>query len=252
MQDNTSWDSSEEWYNRCVGEKGHYYHEAIILSGAIRLLHLKPNESLLDLGCGQGVLERALPKGVQYTGVDSTKGLIASAKKMSPKGRFFVGDVCEKLPLDEETFDAACFILSLQNMEFPDRAIAMAASHLKNRGKLLIVINHPCFRIPRQSHWGVDESMKLQYRRMNLYMTPQKIPIQTAPSRGEQSQVTYTFHYPLSSYISWLAASGLVVTEMEEWCSDKKSEGGRAKMEDRARKEFPLFLSIVAQKGIKL
>jgi hypothetical protein len=35
---------------------------------------------------------------------------------------------------------------------------------------------------------------------------------------------------------------------MEEWCSDKKSEGAAARMEDRARKEFPLFLTILASK----
>jgi SAM-dependent methyltransferase len=246
MKENTSWDSSEEWYRGCVGEKGHYYHESVILSGSIRLLDLKPNHSLLDLGCGQGVLERALPKTIQYTGIDNSKFLIAEAKKMSVKGQFFVADACKKLPLDQ-TFDAASFILSLQNMESPDLAIATAASHLKENGKLLIVLNHPCFRIPRQSHWGIDEQMKLQYRRMNVYMTPQKIPIQTNPSLKNKSSTTYTFHHPLSSYISWLSQNGLVVTQVEEWCSDKKSEGGRARMEDRARKEFPLFLTLLTK-----
>lgn len=247
MRENTSWDSSEEWYNRCVGEKGHYYHESIILSNAIRLLDLKPGNSLLDLGCGQGVLERSLPPTIHYTGVDNGKSLVAEAKKRSKKGQFFVADACQKLPF-ENTFDAACFILSLQNMECPDLAIATAAHHLKEDGKLLIVLNHPCFRIPRQSNWGIDEQMKLQYRRMNVYMTPQKIPIQTNPSLKKDSPTTYTFHHPLSSYIQWLTKNHLVVTAIEEWCSDKKSEGGRAKMEDRARREFPLFLTIIAKK----
>lgn len=247
MKNDTSWDASEEWYNRCVGEKGHYYHESIILDGALRLLMLKPNESLLDLGCGQGVLERKLPKMIHYTGIDNSKELIQTAKKMS-KANFIVADACQKLPLSGKTFDAACFILSLQNMEFPELAIQEAASHLNPRGRLLIVLNHPCFRIPRQSNWGIDEQMKLQYRRMNVYMTPQKIPIQTNPSRGEKSSTTYTFHHPLSSFTSYIAKNGLAITNIEEWTSDKKSEGGKAKMEDRARKEFPLFLSLFAKK----
>lgn len=243
----TSWDSSEEWYNRCVGEKGHYYHEAIILKSAVRLLDLKPGNSLLDLGCGQGVLERQIPKTVQYTGIDNSKALLSDAKKMSIKGEFLLGDVCAELPLKDQKFDAACFILSLQNMEFPELAIQQAALHLKLGGKLLLVLNHPCFRIPRQSNWGMDEQMHLQYRRMNVYMTPQKIPIQTAPSQGSKSASTFTFHQPLSYFISALSKNKLAVTNMEEWCSDKKSEGGRAKAEDRARKEFPLFLAIMAQ-----
>ncbi len=250
MGENTSWESSEKWYNECVGEKGHYYHESMILSKSIHLLNLKPGDSLLDLGCGQGVFERALPKTIHYTGVDNAKSLVAEAKKRSPKGQFFVADVCQKLPF-EQTFDAACFILSLQNMESPNLALANAGKHLKEEGKLLIVLNHPCFRIPRQSNWGIDEKMKLQYRRMNLYMTPQKIPIQTNPSLKEGSSTTYTFHHPLSDYIQWLNQNHFAVTNIEEWCSDKKSEGGRAKMEDRARREFPLFLTIFAKKGIK-
>lgn len=242
----TSWENSEEWYNRCVGEKGHYYHEAFILKGALRLLDLKPGSSLLDLGCGQGVLERHLPKTVKYLGVDSSKSLIAAAQKMSSRD-FLVADVCAPLPINDQKFDSACFILSLQNMEHPELAIAQASQHLNPGGKLLLILNHPCFRIPRQSNWGVDEQMHLQYRRMNVYMSPQKIPIQTTPSKGEKSATTYSFHYPLSFYVSALSKNNLHVICLEEWCSDKKSEGGRAKMEDKARKEFPLFLTILAK-----
>ena len=77
-------------------------------------------------------------------------------------------------------------------------------------------------------------------------MTPQKIPIQTNP--GKSSNVTYSYHYPLSSYMQFLASSGLMTVAIEEWCSDKKSEGKRAKIEDRARKEIPLFLTLLAKK----
>ena len=158
MNKTHNWDNSESWYNNCVGDKGHYYHESVVLPGAIRLLNLQPDESILDLGCGQGVLDRALPKTIRYTGVDSSKALIADAKKKS-QSRFLIADACKKLQLGSELFDAACFILSLQNMEFPELALAQAATLLKEGGRLLIILNHPCFRIPRQSNWGFDDQM---------------------------------------------------------------------------------------------
>lgn len=241
-----AWDASEKWYHECVGEKGHYYHQKHILANGLRLLNLKSNDSLLDLGCGQGVLERNLPKEILYVGVDHSKALIAHAKKAS-KSQFIVADVCEKIPIEKTDFDAACFILSLQNMEKGCAAIETASHHLKPKGKLLIVLNHPCFRIPRQSSWGVDETAKIQYRRMNTYMSSQNIPIQTNPSKEDKSSVTYSYHHPLSTYALWLAKNRFAITAMEEWCSDKKSEGSRAKMEDRARKEFPLFLALLCQ-----
>lgn len=245
-----TWDSSERWYTGCVGEKGHYYHQSVVLPSSLRLLNLKGKGALLDLGCGQGVLARQLPKDVEYWGVDLSKNLIQSAKKLTqkPNAHFLTADATETIPVEKTDFDWACLMLSLQNMEHPFGAIRTAARHLKTGGKLLIVLNHPCFRIPRQTHWGIDEAAKLQYRKVQSYLSPQKIPIQTNPGKGEQSSVTYSYHFPLSSYCSWLNKEGFRIETMEEWISDKKSEGAKAKMEDRARKEIPLFLAILCSR----
>jgi SAM-dependent methyltransferase len=242
-----NWDSSERWYTSCVGEKGHYYHQAVVLPNALRLLG--PKGSLLDLGCGQGVLARHLGADVEYCGVDSSQALIDTAKRMTPGKQFAVGDASREIPVDKRDFDRACFILSLQNIENGEGAIGTAARHLKKGSKLLIVLNHPCFRIPRQSDWGIDEKAKLQYRRVNLYLSPLKIPIQTTPSKGEKSEMTFSYHHPLSDYALWLQKNKFSIAALEEWRSDKKSEGARAKMEDRARNEIPLFLAILAEKG---
>lgn len=242
-----NWDSSESWYTGIVGEKGHYYHQAVVLPNSLRLLG-KMN-SLLDLGCGQGVLARHLGEKVEYCGVDLSGALIQAAERMTKTGKFLVADATQPLPLEKKDFEAAAMILSLQNMENGKGAIQNAGIHLKKGGRLLLVLNHPCFRIPRQSSWGIDEQMKLQYRRINSYMTPQEIPIQTNPGKKEHSATTFSYHHSISDYTKWLQTEKFSVRVMEEWCSDKKSEGIKAKMEDRARKEIPLFLAILAVKG---
>ena len=103
-----TWDSSEKWYTECVGEKGHYYHQAVVLPSAVRLLRLKENETLLDLGCGQGVLARHLPEKIIYFGVDSSKDLIASARRLTQRknAQFAVGDVLEELPFEKKDFES--------------------------------------------------------------------------------------------------------------------------------------------------
>ena len=45
-----------------------------------------------------------------------------------------------------------------------------------------------------------------------------------------------------------LKEAGFFIELNEEWCSDKKSTGKMAKVENRCRSEFPLFLTFVAKK----
>lgn len=250
----TSWETSSGWYDRIVGEHGHYYHEKIILPKALSILGLlnSPEYSVLDLCCGQGVLARAIPPLVRYTGVDSSSSLIRSARD-SLKGHperqahFLVGDATQPLKLDYEAYTHGTMILALQNLENPQNALMNFKKHLKKHALLLLVLNHPCFRIPRQSSWGYDAGKKLQYRRIDRYMEELKIPIATHPGKGGHSPQTFSFHFPLSELMGMLKNAGFLIEDIQEWCSDKASQGAMAAAENRARKEFPLFLSIVAR-----
>lgn len=246
----TSWEPVQKWYRNIVGDEGHYYHKSIILPGLLRLMELNANSSLLDLGCGTGILGRHVMPELEYHGFDIAPSFIKEAKHQDkhPAHCYDVADVTKPFNLKDKQFSHAAIVLALQNMENPVGAFKNASKHLKNNGKLFIVMNHPCFRIPRQSSWGIDEQKKIQYRRIDRYYTPMPIPIQAHPSKGDSSAATISFHYPISHYIKWLKEAGFVVSDMEEWCSDKSSTGAAAKMENRSRDEFPLFLAVVATK----
>ena len=243
----TSWKEVGKWYDQLVSKEGHYFHEEVIFPHLLSWQKFKKGDSLLDLGCGQGVLARKLPRELIYYGLDAAKPLIDSAKKYS-NHHYFVRDVTEPLKIDKSDFDYAAIILALQNMKNPERVFEQAAAHLKKNGKLFLVINHPCYRIPRQSSWGVDEGKKLQFRRIDRYMTPMEIPIQMHPSQRAQSKETLSYHLPLSEITGGLCKAGFTLTRLEEWCSNRRSTGKHAKMENRARQEFPLFLAIEANR----
>lgn len=243
---NTSWEKSGKWYNKIVGTRGHFFHEHLILPNTLRLLNLQRNSTLLDIGCGQGILAKKIPPTIEYTGVDLAKNLITIARQndKNPRHTYYIADATKPLPLGNRNFTHAAAILSLQNMENAAAAIKQISLCLQNKGKFVIILNHPCFRIPRQSGWGVGEN-KIQYRYINRYMSPLKIPITMHP--GERtSEVTWSFHQPLSYYIQSLKANGFLVDSIEEWVSNKTSRGPAAKMENLARSEIPLFLAISA------
>lgn len=245
---NTSWESVNRWYDQLVGDEGHYYHRSLILPGALRLLGLKPGSSLLDLACGQGVLARHIPQNVAYWGIDMAKPLVEAAQQRDKQKNhhYIVGNITEPLPIKRKDFSHAAIILALQNVEHPEKVFENVSTHLAEEGQFVIVINHPYFRIPRQSCWEVDTQNKLQYRRINRYMSPLKIPIQHHAGKSKAAETTWSFHFPLSAYIQWLQQSGFVIATLEEWCSDKISTGAHAKMENRSREEFPLFMALLA------
>ncbi|WP_068466437.1 class I SAM-dependent DNA methyltransferase [Candidatus Protochlamydia phocaeensis] len=248
----TSWESSGQWYDQTVGEQGHYYHQTLIIPNLLKSFHFKDNQpaSLLDLACGQGVLSRHLPSSVSYVGVDISPQLIASARQYSKQKshQFLTGDATLPLPTSKKDFTHAAIILALQNIEDPLKVFKNAYDHLQPNASFAIVLNHPCFRIPRQSSWQVDSNNKIQYRRIDRYMSSMKIPIQTHPGKGKTSPQTWSFHHPLSAYSRWLHEAGFSVELIEEWCSNKVSEGKAAKMENRSREEIPLFMLLLARK----
>lgn len=249
----TSWESVGQWYQNSVGDEGHYYHKQIVIPGILRLLdldHAGEQPSLLDLACGQGVLARHLPTKVGYTGIDISPSLVKSAKQLdkNPQHQYIVSDATKPLPLKQTLFSHAVITLALQNIDKPELALKNVSQHLHPNGKLVIILNHPCFRIPRQSSWQVDQDKKIQYRRLDRYLSSMEIPIQAHPSKGGDSPSTLSFHHPISAYSQWLRNAGFMIEVMDEWCSDKVSTGGAAKMENRSRAEFPLFLAILARK----
>jgi len=246
----TSWEPVSAWYDKKLGNIGDRTHTNIIIPKIMQLLTLTSGSSLLDLGCGQGILARSIPDGVRYTGIDMAPTLITFAQNRDKKKnhQYLVGDITKQLSVSGLFTHAAC-ILTLDNIKNPVDVMQQTYTYLQPNGVFVFVMNHPCFRIPRQSGWGTDEQNKLQYRRINRYLSPLEIPITMHPGQSN-SPTTWTYHFPISTYSMWLKKTGFVIDIIEEWISDKESVGKAAKMENRARSEFPLFLAIRTKKAL--
>jgi SAM-dependent methyltransferase len=186
---------------------------------------------------------------VHYLGIDLARPLIQEASRLDrdQNHRYQVADATTDLSLPPRTYDHAVSILALQNMADASRAIAQMAKAVKVGGDLSLVLNHPCFRIPRQSSWGEDEATKLTYRRVNRYLSPLEIPVNAHPS-DPKSPVTWSYHQPLSYYIEALSAHGCYLAHVDELVSDRESQGKKRRSENRARAEFPLFAYLYAVK----
>jgi ubiquinone/menaquinone biosynthesis C-methylase UbiE len=252
---NTSWNQAQvaEQYDRSVSTFGSDFHQNVIVPKLIPLLKLKKGERALDAGCGQGILCRKFAElGLDVVGIDSAPKLIDLArgyKPHYPRLNYRVMDAGKTPDLITESFDIVTCVLAIQNMDPVEPVISEMSRVLKKNGRLALVINHPCFRIPRHSGWYFDEKRKLQMRWVDSYMTAMKIPIQMRPGMAPDVY-TLSFHRPLSTYIDLLTKNGLLISGLEEWTSHRESKPGRAKRsEDTSRIEFPLFMAIMALKA---
>lgn len=242
----TAWSGQVgKWYKNLVGIEGSFYHREVVIPGVLRLLNLQGGEKLLEFGCGQGILGRQIKN--EYMGLDLSKELIEEAKRLDKNERhyYWIADVCREVEL-HKVYDKAAVVLALQNFKKPFGAIKNLAKWIKKEGKMVIVINHPTFRIPRHSDWIIKEGK--QWRVESIYMSPKEIEIDSSPFDKKNNDKSFSYHWPISAISEMLLDNGFLIKKIEEWISPKKSEGKMARIEDEARVEFPLFMAIEAIK----
>lgn len=254
------WDQVAAWYDKLVGDEGSDYHRNVILPAALRLLDLRPGERVLDLCCGQGVLARRLLEldAGFVLGVDASAKLIDAARSRGPREalqpdndgqrrlQFAVRDARDLGPLADGSFDAAACIMAVQDTDGLDALCRSLSRALRVGGRAVLVMMHPCFRVPRQSSWEWDEAKRTQYRRIDRYATPMQVPIATHPGR-DPGQKTLFHHRPLAAYLNALGEAGLPVVGCEELVSHRiATPGSHSRGENRAAAEIPVFLALKA------
>lgn len=256
-RENTGWGKVANWYNNLIENDKNNYQTRVILPNLLRILNIKKGDKILDIACGQGFFSRAFHElGAKVTGIDISSELIAHAQKhSSPEIDYQIGTAHDlgKIVKENMLFDKAVIVLALQNMDEINKILEEINRKLTSHGTLVIVLNHPCFRIPAHSSWQWDKETNRQYRRIDTYMSEKEIKIDMTPGESDERKKKYTisFHRPLQVYFKALKKNNFSMVACEEWISDKHSaEGPRASEEDRVRKEIPLFFCLEARKNV--
>lgn len=244
------WEGVAEWYAEHLRDPRSLLR-TVVYPGAMRLLAPRRGGTYLDVACGEGTFAREVVQrvpGATVVGVDASPALVRRAGERAPRGvEFRVGDARTLDGIASASYDGATLLLAATNIDPIAPVFAAIARVVKRAAPLVLVLPHPCFRIPRQSGWGWDDARQLQYRRVDRYATPLAIPIAVQPGAAPGKKTTH-HHRPLAAYVAALAAAGFAITALEEWTSNRTSDPGRTKRaEDRARSEIPVFLALRAE-----
>lgn len=210
MADNELWDKHAQWWiDGFTGGVDPEYEEQII---PLAREELAGFHSVLDVGCGDGQIARALAaQGSDVLGIDPTELHIKIARERAGGPRYELGSALS-LPVADSSQDAVVACLVFEHIDDVDTALAEVARVLKPGGQFSFFLNHPLLQTPG-SGWIDDHIIDPpeQYWRIGPYL------VETESIEEVEKDVYIRFlHRPLSRYINSLIANGLHIERMLE------------------------------------
>lgn len=253
----TSWGNVSNWYDEYMSDTD-TYQAKVIAPNLLRMLGVSEftqGSVVLDLGCGQGYflnhVVHHIPKGlsVYLKGIDISQELLDIAKiDLGNTVQLAREDAAHLVSIPDASIDVMYSVLALQNMSDVYAVVSEIQRVLKKSGRFICVLNHPAFRIPKQSDWHIDTTRNAQGRVVYTYMSDKKFAIDMHPGKtaiGVKKEETFSFHHPLQYYMKIFAKHGFAITRLEEWISHKTSEEGpKKRIEDESRKEISMFMCL--------
>ena len=125
------------------------YREELTDTAVLKAVGTAGGLTALDAGCGEGYLSRKLAEeGAIVTGIDSSAELIKAARAHQQASAlptsFDIGTV-DSLPYETDSFDLVLCNHLMNDLQDPAQALKEFARVLRDRGRVVILMLHPCF-----------------------------------------------------------------------------------------------------------
>jgi len=224
-----AWDKfAHEWADRYT-EYGDLNRQHVVDPVTFRLIGSIKDLRVLDAGCGNGYLCRLFAKkGARVVGVDISNEFIKMARQKERDLRlgieYYVGTVCNLNMYRDESFDLAVSNLALMDLLDLDKAIEELHRVLKNGGRLIFSIMHPCFSSPPVHGW-VRTPLDTERKEDRIYWKVDRYFDKTMETwrLSTDGPSLYNFHRPLSEYVKTLLKHGFTITDFEEPVPSKRA-----------------------------
>jgi len=205
-------DAAESWVD-FVRKGKDYYRDELNNPATFKLIGDVRGQLVLDLACGEGYNTRILArKGAKVTGIDFSEKLIELARREETKEKldicYHVLDATDLKEFSSNHFHLVACFMSLQDIENYEKAISEVARVLRNRGRFVFSIPHPCFETIIADGKRTSATRK--------YFGTVKYPVQWKMERLVKPFRTTSFHRTLTNYFDALFRSKLFVSNLVE------------------------------------
>lgn len=213
------WDDAVESWTDFVRHGKDYYRDELNNPALFKLLGNVRDQLVLDLACGEGYNTRIIAKkGVKVTGVDFSTKMIELARLEEDKEKlgidYYVLDATDLSSLPSSHFDVVTCFMALQDIENYEKAVSEVARVLKNKGRFIFSIPHPCFEII------VEEGNRISATAR--YFGAARCPVEWKMERLLKPFRTTSFHRTLTEYSDTLFKNRLLVSRLVEPQPTKK------------------------------
>jgi len=209
------WDVNASFWIQIIREGRDRYRAELTDLAVTKTIGSPAGLTVLDAGCGEGYLSRMLAKaGATVTGIDFSASLVAAAREMILTDglpiAFDTGTVYD-LPYADAAFDVVICNHLINDLQDPAGPIREFARVLRQGGRLIILMLHPCFY---NAHAERDQATNGAIA--SSYFAERSIK-QTFKVGGLTSPAANTAWFrPLEYYFEQLRQSSFVVTSLSE------------------------------------
>ena len=218
------WDENASFWDERMAD-GNDFHLDLVRPAVERLLAVRAGETVLDVGCGNGLFSRRLAElGANVVALDVSEKMIERAQARGDgQGRvaYRVVDATREEALDglgAGSYDAAVANMVLMDMPAIAPLAAALSRLLRPTGRFVFAVSHPSFnttgstlameRVERDGEPEILHAVKV-FRYASL-----------APAKGVavvgQPVFQYYFDRPLAALLGPFLASGFVLDGLEE------------------------------------
>jgi ubiquinone/menaquinone biosynthesis C-methylase UbiE len=207
------WDDAAESWVDFVRKGKDYYRDELNNPAAFRLIGNVKGRLVLDLACGEGYNARILArKGAKVVGVDFSAKLVQLARMEEAKKKlgidYHFADATDLSRFASNSFDLVTCFMALQDIRNYERAVSEVARVLKNRGRFVFSIPHPCFEMVSDKGNRISTNAR--------YFVAGEDHIQWRMERLLKPFETTSFHRTLTDYFNVLHKNRLVVKRLVE------------------------------------
>ncbi len=231
-----TWNQNAAFWDENMGD-GNDFQRILVAPASERLLNLQPDQSVLEIACGNGVFTRHMARlGVHVVATDFSEQMLERARARTTEHRDrieyrFLDATSEEqiVALGKARFDAAVCNQAIMDMAEIDPLMRGIRQAVKPGGCFVFSLLHPCF-----NHSGIvrcveDETIDgdivttysvkvIRY----LYIGPEKgvaMPGQPTPH--------YYFDRPLHVLFNACFRAGLVIDGLEEPAFNHPHDGSK-------------------------